>query len=273
MKIFDCFMYFDEDILLDLRLNVLNDYVHKFVILEASEDHQGNKRNLKFDISKYEKFKNKIKYISLEKINIDETIKLKKNWDQGHLRDQSMRNEIKNYLDEADDNDLIIISDLDEIPNPIKFREFDPKNKYAFFEQSFFYYKFNVLNTTQPKWYGSRICIKKYLKSPQWLRNIKIKKKSILKKYLFNQNYQVLIDGGWHFSNLKTPRELIDKISSFCHGEFNKLEFKKEEIIKKKIENLEDIFDRNVKYKKINLDKSFPDYLVKNKSKYLDWIL
>ena len=75
MKIFDCFMYFDEDILLDLRLNVLNDYVDKFIILEASENHQGKKRNLKFDISKYEKFKNKIKYIPLEKINIDETIK------------------------------------------------------------------------------------------------------------------------------------------------------------------------------------------------------
>ena len=179
---------------------ITNIQVSKIIIENSSAI--GKKRNLKFDISKYEKFKNKIKYIPLEKINIDETIKLKKNWDQGHLRDQSMRNEIKNYLDEADDNDLIIISDLEEIPNPLKFREFKPKNKYAFFEQSFFYYKFNVLNTTQPKWYGSRICIKKYLKSPQWLKNIKIKKKSILKKYLFNQNYQVLIDGGWHFSNL-----------------------------------------------------------------------
>ena len=62
MKIFDCFMYFDEDLLLDLRLNILNDYIHKFIIIEAAEDHQGNKRELKFDIRKFTKFKEKIKF-------------------------------------------------------------------------------------------------------------------------------------------------------------------------------------------------------------------
>ena len=265
-------MYFDEDLLLDLRLNILNDYVDKFVIIEAEEDHQGNKRKLNFDITKFNKFKSKIDYVSLKKINIDDKIKLKKNWDIGHLRDQSMRNEIQNNLVDAHEEDWIIISDLDEIPNPLKIQEFKSRKKFAFFEQNFFYYKFNVLNETQPKWYGSRICVKKYLKSPQWLRNIKIKNRNFFKKFLFNQNYQIIKNGGWHFSNLKNPSELAKKISSFCHGELNRPEFKDEKLIKKKIEKLEDIFNRSIKYKKISIDNSFPEYFIKNKKHYLNWI-
>ena len=274
MKIFDCFMYFDEDLLLDIRLKILNDHVDKFIIIEAEEDHQGKKRKLNFDISKFSKFKDKIYYIPLRKILIDKTIKIKKNWDKAHLRDQSMRNEISNYLVDADDNDWIIISDLDEIPNPYKIKEFKSKNKFAFFEQNFFYYKFNVLNISQPFWYGSRICVKKHLKSPQWLRNIKIKKRNVIKRYLFGMNYQILKNGGWHFSNLKTPKELIKKITSFAHGEFNKPELINEKLIEKKIDNLEDIFDRNVQYKKIDIkNNNFPEYLIKNYKKYSDWFI
>ena len=113
-------MYFDEDLLLNLRLNILYDYIDQFIILEAEEDHQGNKRKLNFDIKKFKKFSKKIKYIPLKKINIDPSIKIKKKWDTGHLRDQSMRNSFKEYLNDAEPDDWIIISDLDEIPNPIK---------------------------------------------------------------------------------------------------------------------------------------------------------
>ena len=272
MKIYDCFMYYDEDLLLDLRLNILNEYVDKFLIIEAEEDHQGNKKKLNFDINNFRKFKDKINYVSIEKIDIDNSIKLKKNWDIGHIRDQSMRNQIQNYLSDTQDNDWIIISDLDEIPNPDKIKEFNSKKKFAFFEQRFFYYKFNIINETQLYWYGSRICVKKYLKSPQWLRNIKIKKKNFLKK-LFNLDCQVIKNGGWHFSNLKTPAELVKKISSSCHGEFNRPEFKDEKLIREKIKNLEDIFDRSIKYKKILIDNSFPQYLISNEKNYLNWIL
>ena len=273
MKIFDCFMYFDEDLLLDLRLNILKNFVHKFVIIEAAEDHQGNKRKLKFDINKFSKFKNKINYIPLKSIKIDKSISLKKNWNIGHLRDQSMRNSIKDFLHEANENDWIIISDLDEIPNPKKFSEFDKKFKFAFFEQKFFNYKFNMLNTSTPKWYGSRICVKKFLKSPQWLRNIKIKERNFFKRFLLRQNYYVIKEGGWHFSDLKSPKELVQKINSFAHGEFNKTKFKNENFIKQKIENLTDIFDRPIKYEKILIDETFPKYLNENKHNYQNWII
>tara|TARA_B100000767_G_C19597919_1_gene464347 strand:- start:44 stop:865 length:822 start_codon:yes stop_codon:yes gene_type:complete len=273
MKIFDCFLYFNEDLLLELRLNILNNYVTQFIIIEAAEDHQGNNRKLNFDIKKFSKFKDKIKYVPLKKIPIDKNIKLPKNWHKGHLKEQSMRNSIGKYLDNAKPNDWIIISDLDEIPNPKTFKRFNPKLKYAFFEQKFFSYKFNILNTTQPNWYGSRICVKKYLKSPQWLRGIKIKKRNIFKRYLFNLNYEIIKHGGWHFSNIKSPKEIIEKTNAFCHGELNQDKFKKEDLIEKKIDQLKDIYNRKINYRKIDIDNSFPEFFTKNLGSYRNWIL
>ena len=67
MKIFDCFMFFDEEMLLDFRLNYLNNYVDKFVITESTYTHSGEKRKLLFDINKFKKFENKIIYIIVDK--------------------------------------------------------------------------------------------------------------------------------------------------------------------------------------------------------------
>ena len=126
MKIFDCFMYFDEDILLELRLNYLNKFVDKFVIIESSYNHKGEIRKPNFKIEKYNKFKNKIEYVLLkeqpkdiEGINVDDS-EIETN-DKYILnaakRENFQRNYIKNCLSEAENNDWIIISDLDEIPN------------------------------------------------------------------------------------------------------------------------------------------------------------
>lgn len=273
MKVFDCFLYFDEDLILDLRLNILFNYVDKFVIIEAAEDHQGNKRKLKFDINKFSKFKSKINYISLNEIPIDKSIKLKKNWHKGHIKEQSMRNTIANYLHDAQPNDWIMISDIDEIPDPNKINMFNPKKKYAFFEQKFFSYKFNIINKSQPNWYGSRICVKKFLKSPQWLRNIKIKKRNFFKRFILNLNYEILKNGGWHFSNIKSPKQIIQKTNAFCHGELNQEKFKNEKLIESKIQNLQDIYDRDIIYQKIQIDKTFPKFLINNLNYYNRWIL
>ena len=163
-----------------------------------------------------------------------------------------MRNCIGNNIMEAEPNDWVIISDLDEIPTPKKINSFAPKFKYAFFEQKFLSFKFNILNKSQSEWYGSRICVKKFLKSPQWLRNIKIRKRNIFKRYFFNMNYKIISEGGWHFSNIKSPEKIIEKTNAFCHGELNQEKFKKENLIKNKIEQLKDIYDREIKYEKID---------------------
>ena len=272
MKIFDCFMYFDEDLLLDLRLNILDSFVDKFIIVESNLTHTGNLKKLKFNINKFEKFKHKINYYPLENLKIDKNLKLKKNWSQYHLVDQSIRNSISRYISDASDEDWIIISDIDELPNPNIIQNFDKRKKYSFFEQQLFYYKFNLKCVSEPPWYGSRLCVKKYLKSPQWLRNIKINKKDNLLKKIFN-DHQILKNGGWHFSSVKKPSEIITKLKSFAHNELVKEYMLNENYIRDKIKNCEDIFDRGTILKKVELNNDFPEYLLKNKDKYSEFII
>jgi len=271
MKIFDCITYYDEDLLLDLRINILNDYVDEFIIVESKEDHQGKIKDLNFDIKKFKKFEKKINYIVQEKIDIDKNLKLPKNWSKAHLKDQAQRNFISTGFNKIKENDLIIISDLDEIPNPKQIYKFNPKNKFAIFKQKLFYYKFNLLSISEPDWYGSRICVKKHLISPQWMRNKKIKR-SFLKKFFGINKIQIIENGGWHFSYVKEPVDIVKKIESFAHTEFNKQEFKNLSEIKEKIEKGKDLFNRNLKYEKVELDDSFPEYLLNNKSKFINWI-
>ena len=272
MKIFDCFMYFDEDLLLDLRLNVLNNFVDKFVIVESNLTHTGELKKLNFDINKFENFKHKIDYYPLENLKIDENLKLKKNWSEYHLVDQSIRNSISNYITDASDEDWIIISDIDEFPNPNVIQNFNKRKKYSFFEQQLFYYKFNLKCVSESPWYGSRLCVKKHLKSPQWLRNIKVNKKNNFFKKIFS-NQQILNNGGWHFSSVKKPSELITKLKSFAHNELVKEYMLNETYIKDKINNYEDIFERGAILEKVELNNDFPEYLLKNKDKYSEFII
>ena len=166
--IYDCFSYLDEDLLLNLRLNILDKYVDYFVIIEGNKTWQNNPKKLKFDINKYEKFKHKIIYIKVTDLPDGK---------DPYLRENYQRNSILKGLINSEEDDLIIISDLDEIPNPISFQNFKKEMRYASFKQRHFYYKFNLQSKENPYWLGSRICIKKYLKSPQWLRDLKFKKR------------------------------------------------------------------------------------------------
>ena len=230
MKIFDCFMYFDEDLILDLRLNLLNNYVDEFVIVESLYTHSGRRRKLLFDIKKYKKFKNKINYIILEDppldldfINVNET---ENSINSKHIlnavkRENLQRNTILNGLKLALPEDIIIISDLDEIPNLENNNIRNIKNKIILFKQKFFYYKFNLKLNNFP-WHGSKACKKKNLISPQWLRNVKDKiypfwRLDVLfsrKKY---QNIKIIDNGGWHFSNIKTPADIKKKLENYLH--------------------------------------------------------
>ena len=272
MKIFDCFMYFDEDLLLDLRLNILDKFVDKFVIVESNLTHTGNLKEFKFDINKFEKFKNKIKYFPIKNLIIDHNLKLKKNWSKHHLIDQSIRNLISDYITDASDEDWIIISDIDELPNPNVIQNFDKRKKYAFFEQELFYYKFNLKCVSEPRWYGSRLCVKKYLKSPQWLRNLRVRNQESLFNKIFN-NQQILKKGGWHFSSVKKPSEIITKMKSFAHNELVKKYMLDENYIIDKIKSRKDIFERNIILEKVDLKDNFPEYLLKNKNRYLEFII
>ena len=297
MKIYDCFMFYDEDVILDLRLNILNEYIDYFVIVESKFFHNGKERKLRFDIEKYTKFRDKIIYIiqdnqpsGIQEIlkSDDEGTISAKEINNALLRENSQRNLISQGLKMAADNDLILISDVDEIPNLEKVKLKETKNEILMFVQDIFYYK---LNRYLPnfQWFGTKGCLKKNLKSPQWLRNIKNKKYSFLridtffsdKKYI---NKKFINHGGWHFSNLKNVDDLELKLKSYLHHR----DYEVEELGKTKIEKLmktnETIYDMfgdktSKKYgddKRRKLDvyeiNKLPIFIQKNLEKYKNWI-
>ena len=159
-----------------------------------------------------------------------------------------------------------------------KINLFNPKKRYAVFKQKHFYYKFNLQSIKFPDWYGSRICVKKYLKSPQWLRNLKFKKRPFWRIDKLRLN-NIIENGGWHFCNLKTPENLLYKYKNLCETNdpvnFNeKIDEKYLDIneIKKRVVKGEDIIGRDDNFKKVPLNSSFPNYLIENIKKYRDWI-
>ena len=229
-KIFDCFMYFDEDLVLDIRLNTLNEFVDYFIIVESTFTHRGDKRKLRFDLKKYEKFRNKIIYLiydnepnGIQKINDEdiESVKSEKYIFNAILRENGQRNHILNGLLDAEKNDVILVSDVDEIPNLTNVDFSKIRNKIFIFRQEMFYYKLN-LKLPNLIWSGTKGCRKKDLINPQWLRNIKDKNYSKFrldtffskKKY---SNIKFFDKGGWHFTNIKTAKEIQLKLKSYLH--------------------------------------------------------
>ncbi len=295
MKIFDCFMYFDENVVLDVRLNTLNQYVDYFVIVESLFTHKGEQRNLNFDIKNFSKFKDKIIYLiydnepsEIKTINSGDTEKEKsiKYIFNAIYRENGQRNFITNGLNHADDDDIILISDVDEIPNlkEVKFENF--KEKLFFFNQEMFYYKFN-LKLPNHNWVGTRSCKKKYLKSPQWLRNIKVRNYPFYRLDIFfsktkYSNIKFVNNGGWHFTNIKSPEEIRFKLKSYLHHrefEINPLSI---EEIENLIKSRKAIYDltidkRNQKMgagnllERYDLDK-LPSYIKNNLNKFKKWI-
>jgi len=295
MNIYDCFMYFDEDMLLDLRLNVLNDHVKKFIISEATYTHNGSPKKLNFDINKFRKFKDKIEYIIVDKQpssifqlteNENAEERGKKLILNGMARDYFQRESLKRGLVETSDDDLILISDLDEIPN-LKNLEFSKiKNNIIIFEQKMFYYKFNLYYKNF-KWFGTKGTKKKNLISPQWVRNIKNKKYPWwrLDVIISKEKYSKILfveDGGWHFTCIRTPEDLEKKMLNFAHHyEFEDSGLKVKDLEKlikeKKIMYAHNLDKRENKWSGgANLEKienfQLPDYIKENLNKFHKWM-
>ena len=294
MKIFDCTTFYSEHLMMDLRFNILNDYVEKFIVCESTISHSGKKKKLNFDINNYPKFKDKISYIIIDE-EPEDIIGLKNGLAKPHeKRSDSLKRINLSYdymikaIDKASDNDLIILSDNDEIPN-LKSKQFKNSNKnIIIFKQLFFYYKFNLLYDAM-FWYGSKACKKKDLISMSWLRNLKNKKYPLWRfDTLFSNtkysNLEIIEDGGWHFTNLKKPEELYEKMKNFGHhNEFDDSGLTVSDL-KKKINNHELFYNHftdqknenkwksNYKLKKTNLD-ILPKFIQENRLKLNDWII
>ena len=295
MKIYDCFMYFDEEVVADVRLHTLNEFVDYFVIVESKFTHKGEPRKLKFDHKKFEKFKEKIIYIIDEKVypqtqeiqtedsEDEKSIKLIFN---ATYRENGQRNLLHTGLKEANDEDLILISDVDEIPKLTGLNFKNINEKIILFKQDMFYYKFNLW-LPNLIWTGTKACRKKNLINPQWLRNIKDRKYSFFRiDTLFSStkfnNIKIINDGGWHFTNIKTPKEIELKFRSYLHhrefdlnplsaNQIGEIIKNKKAIYDLKVDKTFNKFGNGGVLKKFELSK-LPGYIIKNQKKFLEWM-
>ena len=295
MRIFDCFMYFDEEIVLDIRLNYLSPFVDYFVIVESCFNHRGDKRDLKFDIRKFEKFKNKIIYKVYDQIpekiykiykDDDENTKSGKYIMNALYRENGQRNYISEGIKDAKDDDIILVSDVDEIPNLSKINLNKVRDKIILFRQDMFYYKFN-LKFPNIEWTGTKGCKKKYFINAQWLRNIKDRKYPFYRiDTLFSKNkyisLKIIDNGGWHFSTIKTAEEIEHKLKSYLHHREFDLDPLDLDGIKKLMKNKQAIYDLKVdktvnkigtgdKLEKCNI-KDLPEVIQLNIEKYKKWL-
>ena len=266
MAIYDCFQYFNEDHIVDLRLNILNEYVDYFVISESTKTHQGKDKKINFDITKFSKFKHKINFIVAD---FKENINFKNHTGGESPIEQHQRNSLIEGIKDASPDDLIILSDSDEIPDLSKLSLIKNSKKFIAFSQKMFMYKLNLQNLKESGWIGSRITKKKYLRSMQELRNLKFKLYPFWRLDKINQQ---IIEGGWHFSYMQSPKQILNKIKSFSHGEYNNKNLNEKKIEEKIIKG-EDIFGRNSKLRKIDIDDSYPKFITQNKEKFSDWII
>ena len=265
-KTFDCITFFDNNFMFELRYNILFKHIDYFVVCESKFDHSGKEKKKNFIFKNYFD-KKKIIYIFDE----DPFPEFTNRWQNQAIQ----REKILNSLHIANSEDYIFFSDPDEIIRPELMNNFNLDKKFGIFMQSCFAYKFNLFNSFESPWEGTRVAKKKNIKSIDFMRQ-KVCSKNL--NYPFyridkEKNIQLFQNGGWHFNNIMSPKEISLKLKTFAHTEFSSDEYSNEKIIEEKIRKRIDLFNRGFTYHKVDLDKSFPKYILENKEKYFEWIL
>lgn len=284
--VYDCFTFFNELDILEIRLNILDKVVDKFVLVEATRTHQGKEKPLHFNENKarYAAFANKIIHV------IVDTYPPTQN-DSSWTLERYQREKIMDGLKDAKAGDVFIVSDVDEIPNPAQVEAYKNKKGIKVFKQDSFFYFINCRNTANNgkyKWYGPVMAPYKPKLNSQLLRFISIymagieadrflaktycKLRILWWKITLGINIYAVDNGGWHFSFLGGVQAIIKKLEAFAHTEYNKPEYKDSTKIEQALDEGRDIFGRNFKYKFVKLDDTFPAYLVNNKEKYKNLI-
>ena len=296
MKLFDCSLYYDEDLVLNTRLNILDKYFDKFIICESKYTHSGRKKKLNFDINKFSDFKDKIIYVVndqepsdlLYQINENEKKELPEHFRYNAIkRIAFQRNTLMKAVEQlASPNDFIFYSDNDEIPNMENFAKYKETNDIVIFEQKLFYYKFNLL-FDRIFWYGTKAVKKKKLINFEWLRQVKPKKYNFYRLDTFFKkdkyiNLKIVKDGGWHFTRVISPEEIHQKeLDAEHHDEYrasNKNPARIKDLIDRRVIDHDHIADskdskygNEFKLKVISMDE-LPEYIKMNWKKYEEFL-
>ena len=266
-KIIDCVTFFDNNFMFDFRYNEINKFVDKFLICESLYDHKNNLKGINFDPQKKYINNPKVLHVLLEKKFPKDT----NTWQNQALQ----RDFILKKLDFADENDYIFFSDPDEIPNIKILENFQLKKKYGIFLQKFYNYKFNLFNPYETPWEGTKVCKMKNLKSIDFMRE-KVKRKNLRYKFFRldkEKNIEIFNEGGWHFNNLLEPEEISKKLKTYAHTEYSNEIYSSSNIIREKIKNKIDLFGRGEIYEKVDIDETFPKYLINNLKEFKSFIV
>lgn len=279
--VYDVFMFFNEIDLLEIRMNILDPVVDYFVITEANTTQMGENREPIFNnyANRFSKFKNKIIYNLVE----NQDIKFEDQWH----REAFQKNACINGLKSCKDDDIIIFSDLDEIPNPEKVKNiiqtFD-KDKIYHFAQDMYYFYLNYKNIdgkllascgefpeiSEKKWLGSKLCSYKLLKE--------IGCDNIRHKDYIRSGDERISDGGWHFTYMggdhsSAYSRIKTKLGSFSHSEFNSWWYYNRLRQWFFIKIGRDLLGRGAKFKKVTIDDSYPTWLIEHLSNYKHLVL
>jgi len=240
-KIVNCFIFYNEIEMLTYRLNLLYDVVDYFVIVEARQTFVGENKPLYFDENKhlFEKFTNKIIHIIVDmpftKDNID--ITRGDQWTNEKWQRNSISKGLTQIERNLDSDDIIIISDLDEIPDPdtlrkIKTGQIQINNDISCLEQDLYYYNLN--SKRHEKWYHCKILtVNKY-------RTLGLTCEEI--RFL---SCEKIVNGGWHLSYFGNTTFIKNKLENFAHQEYNSVKYTDINEIQKKIDTCSDLFGRD----------------------------
>lgn len=257
MKIIDCFTFFNELDLLEFRLKLLGPHVSQFVIAESNLTHSGAAKPYLFQENKkrFEPWLDKITYIPLQQSAEGLSFNQHETTYNPASASWKLENEQRNALSAAAglaaDDDLVMVSDLDEIPDPMVLRKLTGIKEPVALSMLFHYYFFNCQNTGHERWWnGSIVATGKQFRqlTPQQLRDQRNDLTRIKK-------------GGWHFSYLGGIEKIKQKIRSFAHTEFNKEEYLQDDYLLKAITKGEDIFKREGVSFKFVSPYYYPDWL------------
>lgn len=272
--IYDCFLYYDEAMLLELRLHTLHQHVDKFVIVESTHTFTGKKKALHFDITRFAAFADRIIYVVFDEPPHSEA------WEN----ERRTRNHIMAGLKQAQDDDLILVSDVDEIIDPQQLARANPRALCNTFHLNFYNYQFNlqVFNDNGSPRKCTLVKMTRFgtlrdffAGKPEDLRNVK---RSAIKRSWWRWNYlkwrtTIVNDAGWHFSWLMTPERIAEKMSSISHTEYDLPELNNAQHIEQAVREGKDIWKRDRSLRLIPLTHdSFPAHLVQHPEKYADFI-
>ncbi len=279
MKVYDCFQFFNELDILKLRMQILDPYVDHFVISEATTTFSGLEKPMYYLENRelFKPFEKKIIHVTVEDTPPGDT----------HVRDTFQKNAVTRGLSGASDEDMVIYSDLDEIPNPVKLKEIlaDPRRDRIYhFAQRLFYCYLNLEEVTgsllayggdfegveKKRWIGTRLC------SMQLLRETGLKLGEL--RYPERKEIGIRVEeGGWHFGYMggREDKDIVgriaEKVRSAAHTEYDD-----ERILKKTRARLLaglDPFGRPARFERVEIDESFPEFLRTHREEYAYLIL